>query len=94
MNNIKKTEKFKQSFDRKNSQQYYLYDDQKEEALLKLWKESKNYALSKQNESKELNYLLVKFYSWKNSFFEPIRAGSVGGSIFVLLCVSFGSSIK
>ena len=84
-------DKFKYS--RRNSQEYYMYDDQKEEALLNLWKDKKKHIITKQEQMNDLNYLLDRFYSWKDSFYKPLRFGSVSGSIFMLMCVSFATSI-
>ena len=71
----------------------YSSDEQKDEALLAFWKEKKNKITLLGKENEELNLLLNKFYDWKDSFYRPIKSGSVSGSIFTLLCISFGSSI-
>lgn len=74
------------------SEVQFSNDDQKQEALLKYWKEKKEKLTISGKGNDELNHLLEKFYNWKDSFYKPIRYGSVHGSIFSLLCISLGSS--
>jgi hypothetical protein len=80
------------NFMKRYSEIQFSNDDQKQEALLKYWKEKKEKLTILGKGNDELNHLLEKFYNWKDSFYKPIRYGSVSGSIFSLLCISFGSS--
>jgi single-stranded DNA-specific DHH superfamily exonuclease len=80
------------NFMKRYSEIQFSNDDQKQEALLKYWKEKKEKLTIFGKGNDELNHLLEKFNNWKDSFYKPIRYGSVSGSIFSLLCISFGSS--
>lgn len=78
---------------RSSSQHYYLEDEEKKEALLKFMKQEHKQLKAKSDSFKELNYLFYKLHVWKDSFYKPIRSGNVQGAIFILLCISFSSSI-
>ena len=87
------TENVERRFLRRKTQDYYFNDHDKGEALMSINSLPDVLINKKGVISNQINQLLNKFYYWKNSYYNHIKAESLTGTIFVLLCITFGSGI-
>ena len=75
------------------TQDYFVDENDKTEALIAHAKLPDVYLERKGTMPQSINKVLTKFYFWKNSYFNHIKTESLTGTIFVLLCITFGSGI-
>jgi len=78
---------------RRATQNYYMNDNDKTEALVTFASLPDVYVDRKGSIPDEINDLLNKFYSWKNDYYYHIKTESLSGTVLVLLCITFGSGI-
>jgi hypothetical protein len=91
LNQTKEKKHYK--FYRRGTQNYYMNDYDKTEALVTFASLPDIYVDRKGSIPDEINDLLNKFYSWKNDYYYHIKTESLSGTVLVLLCITFGSGI-